>query len=117
MPTPLGELDGPPHVLLSLSHFILPSQPLLIIAPFGRIEVGGTLSGCVTRIACILNPNARDGLSLRQWERFEPALSEAGFDVDLRRTEGPGHAMDIAQELVGEDHEIVVAVGGDGTVH
>ncbi len=71
-----------------------------MIAPFGRIEVGGALSGSVTRIACILNPNARDGLSLRQWERFEPALSEAGFDVDLRRTEGPGHAMDIAQGLV-----------------
>ena len=88
-----------------------------MIAPFGRIEVGETCSGCVTRIACILNPNARDGLSLRQWEMFEPALVEAGFDVDLRRTEGPGHAMDIAQELVGEDHDIVVAVGGDGTVH
>ncbi len=69
------------------------------------------------RIACILNPNARDGLSLKQWERFEPALREAGFDVDLRRTEGPGHAMDIAQGLVGEEHELVVAVGGDGTVH
>ena len=71
----------------------------------------------MTRIACILNHNARDGLSLRQWERFEPALSEAGFDVDLRRTEGPGHAMDIAEGLVAEDHDIVVAVGGDGTVH
>jgi diacylglycerol kinase family enzyme len=71
----------------------------------------------VPRIACILNPNARDGLSLRQWERFEPALREAGFEVDLHRTEAPGHAMDIAQGLVGEEHDVVVAVGGDGTVH
>jgi len=71
----------------------------------------------MTRIACILNPNARDGLSVRQWDKFEPALKEAGFEIDLRRTEGPGHAMDIAQSLIEEDHELVVAIGGDGTVH
>ncbi len=88
-----------------------------MIPRFGSIEVGGGLSGCVTRIACILNPNARDGLSVRQWDKFEPALKEAGFEIDLRHTEGPGHAMDIAQSLIEEDHELVVAIGGDGTVH
>ncbi len=88
-----------------------------MIPRFGSIEVGECLSWCVTRIACILNPNARDGLSVRQWDKFEPALKEAGFEIDLRRTEGPGHAMDIAQSLVDEDHELVVAIGGDGTVH
>ena len=88
-----------------------------MIPRFGSIEVGGGLSWCVTRIACILNPNARDGLSIRQWDKFEPALKEAGFDIDLRHTEGPGHAMDIAESLINADHEIVVAVGGDGTVH
>jgi diacylglycerol kinase family enzyme len=88
-----------------------------MIPRFGRIEVGRSLSGYVPRIACILNPNARDGLSVSQWDKFEPALKEAGFDIDLHHTEGPGHAMDIAQSLVGEDHELVVAIGGDGTVH
>jgi diacylglycerol kinase family enzyme len=88
-----------------------------MIPRFGRIEVERSLSRCVPRIACILNPNARDGLSVSQWDKFEPALKEAGFDIDLRHTEGPGHAMDIAQSLVDEDHELVVAIGGDGTVH
>ena len=71
----------------------------------------------MTRIACILNPNARDGLSLKQWDDFEQALVNSGFDVDLHQTEAPGHAMDIAEGLVDGDHELVVAVGGDGTVH
>lgn len=88
-----------------------------MIPRFGSIEVGKCLSEYVTRIACILNPNARDGLALRQWDKFEPALKEAGFEIGLHRTEGPGHAMDIAQSLVEEDHELVVAIGGDGTVH
>ena len=71
----------------------------------------------MARIACILNPNARDGLSLEQWDEFEKALVNSGFDVDLHKTEAPGHAMDIAESLINADHEIVVAVGGDGTVH
>ena len=71
----------------------------------------------MARIACILNPNARDGLSLEQWDEFEKALVNSGFDVDLYKTEAPGHAMDIAESLINADHEIVVAVGGDGTVH
>lgn len=88
-----------------------------MIPRFGRIEVGGEYSGFMPRIACILNPNARDGLSVRQWDKFQPALEEAGFEIDLRRTEGPGHAMDIAQSLIEEDHDLIVAIGGDGTVH
>jgi len=88
-----------------------------MIPLLGSIEVGEACSRCVPRIACILNPNARDGLSARQWEKFEPALEEAGFEVDLHHTERPGHAMDIARSLVDGDHELVVAIGGDGTVH
>ena len=36
----------------------------------------------MTRIACILNPKARDGLSLKQWDSFLPALEEAEFDIE-----------------------------------
>ena len=71
----------------------------------------------VPRVACILNPNARDGLSLKLWDDFEQALANSGFDVDLHQTEAPGHAMDIAEGLCEGDHDLVVAVGGDGTVH
>ena len=88
-----------------------------MIACFGSIQVEGRTAPDMSRIACILNPKARDGLSVKQWERFKPALREAGFKIDLFRTEEPGHAMDIAEGLRDGDHDLVVAIGGDGTVH
>ena len=76
------------------------------------------LTGVImTRIACILNPKARDGLSVKQWDSFEPALKAAGFEIDLHYTEFSGHATEIADSLSNGDYELVVAVGGDGTVH
>ena len=71
----------------------------------------------MTRIACILNPKARDGLSLKQWDSFLPALEEAGFEISLYKTEYSGHATEISHSLVNQGFELVVAVGGDGTVH
>jgi len=88
-----------------------------MIACFGSIQVERRTAHDVPRIACILNPKARDGLSVKQWESFEPALREAGFEIDLHHTKEPGHAMDIARDLCDGDHELVVAIGGDGTVH
>lgn len=69
------------------------------------------------RIACILNPKARDGVSAKQWPEFETALIAAGFNVDLHQTKSPGHAIDIATELLEDNHDMIVAVGGDGTFH
>ncbi len=69
------------------------------------------------RIACILNPKARDGVSAKRWPEFETALVAAGFEVDLHETEAVGHAMNIAYDLLADEHDLIVAVGGDGTVH
>jgi diacylglycerol kinase family enzyme len=71
----------------------------------------------VSRIACILNPKARDGLSVKQWALFENCLLEAGYEIDLHHTEYIGHAIEISANLRDSNYELVVAVGGDGTVH
>jgi len=71
----------------------------------------------VPRIACILNPKARDGLSVKQWVLFEASLKEAGYEIDLHHTQAMGHGMEIASNLRDSDYEMIVAVGGDGTVH
>ncbi len=71
----------------------------------------------VSRIACILNPKARDGLSVKQWTLFEKSLQKAGYEIDLHHTEHIGHGMQIAANLRESDYEMIVAVGGDGTVH
>ena len=47
----------------------------------------------------------------------EAALRERGLDYEIRRTERPGHATEIAREVVSSGGRFVVAMGGDGTVH
>ena len=66
----------------------------------------------------ILNPHSgrnrrRPGLadSIRGFARAR------AMDADLRVTEGPGHARDLAVEAVAAGVEVVVAVGGDGTMN
>lgn len=70
------------------------------------------------RRAClIVNPNSGVGRrrrhireSLVQW------AAEAGLDAQIRPTERPGHAREIARDA-GAQFDCIVAVGGDGTVN
>ena len=71
----------------------------------------------MTRVACIVNPNARDGNVGRNLKKVESALESYGIDYEVFMTEGTGHAIEIASGLREGDHDLVVAVGGDGTVH
>lgn len=47
----------------------------------------------------------------------EAALRERGLEYEIRRTERPGHATEIARATVSSGGRFVVAMGGDGTVH
>ena len=69
------------------------------------------------RIACIANPNARDGKLGRNFHKVEAALESSGIEHDVFMTEGTGHAIEIASGLRDSDYDLVVAIGGDGTVH
>ncbi len=67
------------------------------------------------RARFILNPQARQGsVSLRE---AVGTFVEAGWTVDLLRTEGPGHAIELARCAATEGYDLVVACGGDGTVN
>jgi diacylglycerol kinase (ATP) len=44
-------------------------------------------------------------------------LTERDLDFDLKHTEGPGHATELARSAVAEGRKLIVAVGGDGTIH
>ncbi len=65
----------------------------------------------------ILNPTAGRGRAARLKERIVPAARRSGFSIDLRITKAAGHEVDLAAEAGGEKWPIVVALGGDGTVH
>ena len=66
------------------------------------------------RVLYLVNPAGHGGAGLATWERFAAAWGEPIADDDVRVTEGPGHAREIASGATGYD--VVAAVGGDGTV-
>ena len=64
---------------------------------------------------CVLfNPAAGRGRAGRRLSRF---LDRWRGRAELRPTERPGHAAELAERAAGEGFEIVAAAGGDGTVH
>jgi diacylglycerol kinase (ATP) len=67
------------------------------------------------RIHLILNPVANKGRAGRMLGDISNFLGGFGLSSEWHVTDAPGDAARIAREL--PDHELVVAVGGDGTVH
>ncbi|MDX1420356.1 MAG: diacylglycerol kinase family protein, partial [Rubricoccaceae bacterium] len=67
------------------------------------------------RYAVVLNPAAQNGRAGRQRAAIEAALRVENVRFDLYVTERPGHATLLAQQAA-PDADVVLAVGGDGTV-
>ena len=65
----------------------------------------------------IINPAARGGKTARQWPMISELLKRNDIPFDYAFTEGTGHGIDLAKEAVDAGYELVVAVGGDGTVN
>ena len=65
----------------------------------------------------ILNPAAGRGSAEARLEEALPVFEKIGLKLEVLRTEGPGHARELACELSGRGARIVVAAGGDGTLH
>lgn len=78
-----------------------------------RSEAGWT--GAAARYLFILNPAAGRGRAGRLRPALEAALAAAGLTARVAVTEGPGHAAVLA-ETATRGYDVVVAVGGDGTV-
>lgn len=68
------------------------------------------------RIKLIINPNADMGNAWRQGRDLRPLVEEHG-GADWAGTVYPTHATELARQAGLDGYEIVVAIGGDGTVH
>lgn len=66
-------------------------------------------------IAVIANPLAGRGRGEKTAYLTERILTEKNIDYELIFTESPGHAIDLARRAA-EKHEVVAALGGDGTI-
>ncbi|ADG07917.1 diacylglycerol kinase catalytic region [Kyrpidia tusciae DSM 2912] len=66
----------------------------------------------------VVNPVAGKGKAARRWNRYYRHLATLGKHWDVYHTKSPGDATWIAKKTV-EDRaaDVVVAVGGDGTIH
>ena len=47
----------------------------------------------------------------------EDAMKAAGLDYHLELTQYAGHATELAQQAIRDRRPIIVAAGGDGTIH
>lgn len=65
----------------------------------------------------ILNPVAGKGRAGRRQHDIERLMSEHGMSFDMRLTERPGHATEIAAAACDDGYDVIVAAGGDGTVN
>lgn len=69
------------------------------------------------RIVFIINPKAGTGRKEVVEAAIMQHLDQEAFDMDIRYTQSAGHATVIAREEAEAGADIVVAVGGDGTVN
>lgn len=65
----------------------------------------------------IVNPAAGRGAAARALDPVAREFHRQGWAVHVERTEGPGHAAELAARAAAAGVTRVVAVGGDGTVH
>ncbi len=71
----------------------------------------------------IVNPAAGAGHCRSRWHSFVAFLQRRthqfshDFKIETRWTESPGDAMDLASRAVSQRPDLILAVGGDGTVH
>jgi len=66
----------------------------------------------------IVNPNARSGLGQKVWNKLEGILKHRNIKYRVFFTEYQKHATEITREITsGDEEQVVVALGGDGTVN
>ena len=69
------------------------------------------------RALLVVNPLARGLPPLRRIEEAADWLRTRGWDVTLETTAAPGEATDLARRAASRARSVVVACGGDGTIH
>ena len=67
-------------------------------------------------VKMILNPNADLGRAWRQGADLRPIVEQYG-GADWSGTVYPSHAIELARQAAEEGYQLVISVGGDGTVH
>lgn len=65
----------------------------------------------------IVNPTAGANRTAKKWPHIQSLLKNNGLRFEYDVTEAPGQARELAATAVRKGYEMVVAVGGDGTIN
>ncbi len=65
----------------------------------------------------IVNPVAGAGKTAKNWPQIRALLKSIGLRFEHDVTEAPGHAIELAKSAAKKGYEMVVSVGGDGTIN
>lgn len=65
----------------------------------------------------IVNPIAGAGRTAKKWPQIMGLLKSIGLRFEYDLTEAPGHAIELAKSAAKKGYELVVSVGGDGTIN
>jgi diacylglycerol kinase (ATP) len=74
-------------------------------------------SSMARRALFVVNPAARGLPPLRQIQEAADWLRARGWEVEQEATAGPGEATGLARSAASRGFPVVVACGGDGTIH
>ncbi len=69
------------------------------------------------RAVFVVNPASDGGGTGKKWPEIAASARRHGLEVVERLTESAGHATTLTREAVAAGEELIVAVGGDGTVN
>jgi YegS/Rv2252/BmrU family lipid kinase len=76
-----------------------------------------SVGGILMKIGYIVNPVAGKKNAARHVPRIEQTTKDMGYEAAIYITDRPGDAVEKTAEAVREGCDVVVAVGGDGTVN
>jgi len=79
------------------------------------LKHGGALSSLYAKV--IVNPVAGAGRTGREWPRIMGLFKEHGLRFEHDITKAPGHAVELARAAAKNGYDIIVSVGGDGTIN
>lgn len=65
----------------------------------------------------IVNPTAGAGRTARLWPQIMSLFQGQGLRFEHDITEAPGHAIELARVAATDGYDMVVSVGGDGTIN
>lgn len=69
------------------------------------------------RVLAVVNPKAGQGRAGSKWPKEKTNIMRADWQLDEAFTTGPGDATRITRDAIRAGYDVVLAVGGDGTIN